>query len=97
MGRFRTHERSSTILIFGKPVAFYLFDLPFWSDLRTYIFTIVIIHAILVYWLVARGWQLRFNLPDIARRRNIRSFHPAPFGWPRIKISFALRARDLSL
>ena len=52
--------------IFGKPVTFYLFDLPFWSDLRGFIFAVVIL-AILVYWLAARGWQLRFTLPEIAR------------------------------
>jgi uncharacterized protein len=49
--------------IFNKPATFYLFDLPFWSDLRGYIFAVVIL-AILVYWLVARGWQLRFTLPE---------------------------------
>jgi uncharacterized membrane protein (UPF0182 family) len=52
--------------IFGKPATFYLFDLPFWSDLRTYLFGLVII-TILVYWLVARAWQLRFTLPDLQR------------------------------
>jgi uncharacterized membrane protein (UPF0182 family) len=50
--------------VFGKPVTFYLFDLPFWSDLRGYLFAVVIL-SILVYWLVARGWQLRFSLPEI--------------------------------
>jgi uncharacterized membrane protein (UPF0182 family) len=50
--------------IFGKPATFYLFDLPFWSDLRTYLFGVVIV-AILVYWLVARAWQLRFTLPEM--------------------------------
>jgi uncharacterized membrane protein (UPF0182 family) len=52
--------------IFGKPVTFYLFDLPFWSDLRGFIFTVVIL-AIMVYWLFARGWQLRFTLPELTR------------------------------
>jgi hypothetical protein len=52
--------------IFGKPVSFYLFDLPFWTDLRGFLFAVVIL-TILVYWLTARGWQLRFTLPDIAR------------------------------
>jgi uncharacterized membrane protein (UPF0182 family) len=52
--------------VFGKPATFYLFDLPFWSDLRGYIFAVVIL-TILVYWLVARGWQLRFNLPDLSK------------------------------
>jgi len=50
--------------IFGKSAAFYLFDLPFWADLRGYVFALVIL-AILVYLLVARGWQLRFTLPDL--------------------------------
>lgn len=50
--------------IFHNPATFYLFDLPFWSDLRVYILTVVIV-AILVYWLVARGWQLRFTLPEM--------------------------------
>ena len=52
--------------IFGKPVTFYLFDLPFWSDLRGFIFAVVIV-TILVYWITARGWQLRFTLPDLTR------------------------------
>jgi uncharacterized protein len=50
--------------VFGKPVTFYLFDLPFWSDLRGFILAVVIL-TILVYWLVARGWQLRFSLPEL--------------------------------
>ncbi len=52
--------------VFGKPATFYLFDLPFWSDLRSYIFAVVIL-AILAYWLSARGWQLRFTLPEMPR------------------------------
>ena len=75
---------ASTIPIFGKPVTFYLFDLPFWSDLRGYIFAVVIV-AILVYWLVARGWQLRFTLPDLARG-PVRLFASAPERRPRIEI-----------
>ena len=50
--------------IFGKPVTFYLFDLPFWSDIRGYIFAVVLV-TILVYWLVARGWQVRFSFPEL--------------------------------
>ena len=49
--------------IFGKSAAFYLFDLPFWADMRGYVLAVVIL-AILVYLLAARGWQLRFTLPD---------------------------------
>ncbi len=50
--------------VFGKSAAFYLFDLPFWGDLRGYLLGVVVL-AILVYLLVARGWQLRFTLPDL--------------------------------
>jgi hypothetical protein len=50
--------------VFGKSAAFYLFDLPFWGDLRGYVFGLVVV-AILVYLIVARGWQLRFTLPDL--------------------------------
>ncbi|MDE3196445.1 MAG: UPF0182 family protein, partial [Acidobacteriota bacterium] len=52
--------------IFGKPATFYLFDLPFWTDMRGFLFAIVIL-AILVYWIAARGWQLRFSLPEMPR------------------------------
>ncbi len=50
--------------VFGKSAAFYLFDLPFWFDMRGFVFATVIM-AIIVYLLVARAWQLRFSLPDI--------------------------------
>jgi uncharacterized protein len=50
--------------VFGRSAAFYLFDLPFWADMRGFVFATVIM-AIVVYLLVARGWQLRFSLPDL--------------------------------
>ncbi len=50
--------------VFGMPSTFYLFDLPFWDDLRGFLFALVIV-AILVYWLTARAWQLRFTLPEL--------------------------------
>ena len=50
--------------VFGKPLSFYLFDLPFYSDLRRYLLALAVI-AILVYWLTARIWQLRYRLPDL--------------------------------
>lgn len=52
--------------IFGQPASFYLFDLPFYSDLRGYLFVLVLV-TILVYWVTARGWQLRFVLPEIPK------------------------------
>ncbi len=51
--------------VFGKPVNFYLFDLPFWMDLRGYIFAVLLV-TLLVYWFAARAWQLRFRFPEIA-------------------------------
>ena len=50
--------------IFGQPASFYLFDLPFYADLRGYIFSLVLV-TILVYWITARGWQLRFVVPEM--------------------------------
>jgi len=56
--------------VFGKPLSFYLFDLPFYGMLRSYGLALVIV-AILLYWLVARGWQLRHKLGDIQQAREI--------------------------
>src|SRR5579872_314412 len=50
--------------VFGSPLSFYLFDLPFYSELRGFLFALTIGSA-LVYWLTARGWQLRYTLPDL--------------------------------
>ncbi len=59
--------------VFHKSAAFYMFDLPFWSDLRGFVLAIVIL-AILTYLLVARGWQLRFTLPDLSQGHADLSF-----------------------
>lgn len=56
--------------VFGAPLSFYLFDLPFYSQLRGFLFALTIVCA-LVYWLTARGWQLRYRLPDLARGGEI--------------------------
>jgi uncharacterized membrane protein (UPF0182 family) len=50
--------------IFGQPLSFYLFDLPFYMLLRGYVLALVIV-CILVYWGSARAWQLRYKLPDL--------------------------------
>lgn len=50
--------------IFGKPLSFYLFALPFYNDFRSFLITLTVA-AGLVYWLTARGWQLRYRLPDL--------------------------------
>jgi uncharacterized membrane protein (UPF0182 family) len=56
--------------IFGKPLAFYLFDLPFFMMIRGYVLALVIM-SILVYWGVARAWQLRFRLHDLREAREV--------------------------
>jgi uncharacterized membrane protein (UPF0182 family) len=56
--------------VFGMPLAFYLFDLPFYLMARSYLLAVVIL-SILVYWLVARAWQLRAKLPELREARDL--------------------------
>jgi uncharacterized membrane protein (UPF0182 family) len=50
--------------IFSLPLHFYLFDLPFWESLREYVLVLTIA-SIVVYWVCARGWQLKYQFPDL--------------------------------
>ena len=50
--------------VFGKPLSFYLFDLPFYQMGRSYVLALVIV-AIILYVVAARGWQLRYRLPQL--------------------------------
>jgi len=50
--------------VFQKPLSFYLFDLPFYLSVRSYILALVIF-CIITYWVAARGWQLRYRLPHL--------------------------------
>ena len=43
--------------IFGRSLAFYLFDLPFLSLLVKYLFTLAFVGAV-VFWISGRGWQV---------------------------------------
>src|ERR1700686_3503491 len=43
--------------VFSRGLPFYLFDLPFYSQLLAYVFVLAILCA-LVFWATARGWQL---------------------------------------
>ena len=61
--------------IFEKPLSFYLFDLPFYTLLRSYLLALVII-CILLYWIAARGWQLRHRIADF---RNTTELDPSVF------------------
>jgi uncharacterized membrane protein (UPF0182 family) len=56
--------------VFDKPLSFYLFDLPFYNMLRGYVLALVIV-SILLYWVAARAWQLRYKLADIQQTREI--------------------------
>ena len=56
--------------VFDKPLSFYLFDLPFYGMLRSYVLALAIV-SILLYWVAARAWQLRYRLADIQQTREI--------------------------
>ena len=43
--------------VFSRGLPFYLFDLPFYSQLLAYVFVLAILSALL-FWVTARGWQL---------------------------------------
>ena len=55
--------------VFGNPLAFYLFDLPFYSVLLQLLLTITVA-AILVYWITGRAWQLRSRVRDWSQMQN---------------------------
>ena len=54
--------------IFSHTLPFYLFDLPFYSEVLGFVFVLAILCA-LVFWATARGWQLvdRFQLDRLSR------------------------------
>ena len=56
--------------VFDKPLSFYLFDLPFYQMVRGYALGLVIF-CIIVYWVAARGWQLRYKMPNLQDVREI--------------------------
>ncbi|MCL4402072.1 MAG: UPF0182 family protein, partial [Acidobacteria bacterium] len=56
--------------VFGRPLSFYLFDLPFYSVLRSYALALIIV-CILVYWIAARAWQLRYRIGDLRTMTEI--------------------------
>src|SRR5207253_3182383 len=56
--------------VFGRNLAFYLFDLPFYSDLRQYVLAVTVV-CILVYWIAARIWQLRYRISEMREMREI--------------------------
>jgi hypothetical protein len=55
---------------FGNPLSFYLFKVPFYSDLLTLALSMVVIAA-LIYWVMGRVWQLRASVPDWSNVQQI--------------------------
>ncbi|MFN0170555.1 MAG: UPF0182 family protein [Bryobacteraceae bacterium] len=49
--------------VFAQPLKFYLFDLPFYQSVRSFITTLALVTAI-VFWAVARAWDLRYRVPE---------------------------------
>jgi uncharacterized protein len=56
--------------VFHQPLSFYLFDLPFYLLLRSYVLAVVIF-SILIYWVAARAWQLRYRFTDMRQPHEI--------------------------
>ena len=50
--------------VFGLPLGFYLFDLPFYALLRGFVLVLAVAAGV-VYWLTARGWQLRDRIAEL--------------------------------
>jgi len=59
--------------VFSRALPFYLFDLPFYSEVLGFVFVLAIFCA-LVFWATARGWQLWL------RGGLLRAFDLAPHG-----------------
>ena len=58
--------------VFSRPLSFYLFSLPFYSQVLGFIFVLAILGA-LVFWATARGWQLAERFRFERDRRLVRS------------------------
>ncbi len=56
--------------VFSKPLGFYLFDLPFYTVVRGYLLALTMAAAF-VYWVAARGWQLKDKLPELQQSQEV--------------------------
>ena len=56
--------------VFGRPLAFYFFDLPFYSMMLNFL-AVVTFCGGLAYYLAARGWQLRRDMPGYVLGQEI--------------------------
>jgi uncharacterized protein len=67
--------------VFQKPLSFYLFDLPFYLLLRSYVLALAIF-CILIFWVAARAWQLRYRIG------GLRDSRVGASGFPEIEPNF---------
>ena len=56
--------------VFGNPLSFYLFKIPFYSDLLGLLLAIVVLGA-LIYWIAERGWELTGRVGDWSNVQGI--------------------------
>lgn len=56
--------------VFGMPLGFYLFDLAFYAELRHFVMVLLAAAAV-VYWLTARGWQIRDGLVELLKEGQL--------------------------
>ena len=56
--------------VFGLPLGFYLFDLPFYALLRGFVLVLAVAAGV-VYWLTARGWQLRDRIAELQKEGQL--------------------------
>ncbi len=56
--------------VFSRPLSFYLFDLPFYELLLSFMLGVTFIAALL-YWLAVRAWQVRERLPRFGETGTI--------------------------
>lgn len=52
--------------VFAHPLSFYLFELPFYSDLLRFVLGLLLLSGI-IYFLASRLWQLRDRFPEWAK------------------------------
>ncbi|HYK16636.1 MAG TPA: UPF0182 family protein [Bryobacteraceae bacterium] len=71
--------------VFNNPLSFYLFEIPFYSDLLGLALGIIVI-ASLIHWLAVRGWEIRGSVGDWSRVQeinlsglNLRAAFESPF------------------
>ncbi|WP_321476270.1 UPF0182 family protein [uncultured Paludibaculum sp.] len=57
--------------VFGHPLSFYFFDVPFLGVVLRYLLAVSVVAA-LAHWLTARGWSLKDQLPDWNPQEGIR-------------------------